>query len=76
MTRTIRDRVPARISKRLTALGVEVYSTCLSFANPRNGNLHNPTPRLLWTATLNGKIVSTGHKKRDVLDSVEMALLS
>lgn len=73
--RNVGDKVPSKINSRLTALGGAVYSTCVSLSYPRNGNVHNPTPRILWVATLGGKPVSRAYRKREVVEGLEKTIL-
>lgn len=51
------DRVPCRFPKWMREKGVDIYSTCLGFPYARNGNLHNPTPRLAYVAVHEGRIL-------------------
>lgn len=55
--RTLSDKVPARFPKWMREKGVEIHSTCVGFAYARNGNTDNPTPRLVYIAVLNGRIL-------------------
>lgn len=56
--RTQGDRVPAKLSQDLRALGADLYSTCTGFKYARNGNVHNPTPELLYVGTYQGQVVT------------------
>lgn len=68
------DRIPSKISKELRAKGVEVYSVCTGFAYPRNGNVFNPTPRLFWIGTLNGRVIARGGTRKAVLETLQIHL--
>jgi len=63
-TRTRGDRRVSKIAKHLRDAGGEVQSICVGFKYARNGNLHNPTPELVWTASLRGRLVTAGASSR------------
>jgi hypothetical protein len=72
--RTIGDKRFARLSEETRLRGGAVYSMCMSFAYAKNGNTHNPTPRLVWVATLDGVVVARGQKMREVREDLAEAM--
>ncbi len=42
----------------------------LSYAYPANGNVHNPTPRYVWTLYLDGRQVDWDSKKSELTKAV------
>ena len=43
--------------------GYTLARRLVGYAYPRNGNLHNPTPRYRWNLCLNGKLVDSDSRR-------------
>lgn len=45
------------------APGFEIERRLVAYAYPKNGNVHNPTPRYHWWLYLDGRLVDNAGKK-------------
>jgi hypothetical protein len=44
----------------------------IGYAYPRNGNTHNPTPRVSWSAFVDGKRVGVSRTRREAREIAEL----
>ena len=68
----IRPRKPEHADKVSAISGVSdrltVQRHLAAYSYPQNGNVHNPTPVYVWNLLVDGRIVDTGHYKREVVE--------
>jgi hypothetical protein len=48
----------------------KIVKRVYGYAYPRNGNFHNPTPRVAWDLFVNGKLVDSFPTKREALAAI------
>lgn len=64
-----------KLSKRAQAAGMSIEKFISGSAYARNGNAHNPTPRVQWILkTAEGRQVGQSYKMSDMIEMAEQWL--
>lgn len=54
----------AGVSERLT-----IRRHLEGYSYPQNGNVHNPTPRYMWLLLVDGYLVDSGQRRREMVEA-------
>jgi len=52
--------------------GTSVVRVCVGHAYPKNGNLHNPSPRFNWEARASGKLVGVAYSRNGAVEILKI----
>lgn len=64
-----------KLSSRAVEAGFTLEKSITGYAYPRNGNAHNPTPRVIWQLrNATGEVLDCAYKQADLVESAEALL--